>query len=278
LEERTKLESLFDKMEKMRDSHRRQLTACEDSTRGYYQAKFSDQYRPVIEALEKETSARQELEGKLSKQNNGNIFRGASSHLAVAASSGQDSISFPDASQTLSGTSIKFQEFLNDSFKGDYLSLHRNLDFKALMIQRGDRRLLFSDYVVKYGRKGKPSKRVMVLTDRSVFLLNIQGQLVEIKRHIGIHTLQSVSLSRLMGDILAFHTGVMDTLIRVSKRVEVMQILIRINEFNIKTSLAFSFGERIYIAQGQQIRPVYIANTEELKFGAPMEYTVVRLS
>ena len=146
----------------------------------------------------------------------------------------------------------EFHSNLTESFKGDYLNLHRNFDFKTLMIDHGDSRLYFSDYCIKFSRNGKAQKRILIITDRSIMLILMSGQLVEIKRHIRFRNIKSVSMSRLQGDLIAVHTGKLDTLLRVVKRVEVMNILMQGFEHvtRPRRTLTCNFGERIYLATG----------------------------
>ncbi|XP_022110259.1 unconventional myosin-Ie-like isoform X1 [Acanthaster planci] len=101
---------------------------------------------------------------------------------------------------------------LNRNFAGDYIGFEHNPLLQALTARR--ERIEFADKVSKYDRRFKVTKRDLLLSARTIYLIGREkiksgpekGQVKDVvKRKIPVGQVQSVSLSTLQDDFFVLH-------------------------------------------------------------------------
>eukprot|EP00163_Fabomonas_tropica_P023677 TRINITY_DN4107_c0_g1_i11.p1 TRINITY_DN4107_c0_g1~~TRINITY_DN4107_c0_g1_i11.p1 ORF type:complete len:181 (+),score=45.01 TRINITY_DN4107_c0_g1_i11:518-1060(+) len=79
------------------------------------------------------------------------------------------------------------------TFVGDNLSLGNNSTVTKKMAKHGDKKVVFSDYVIKVNRRNKMQKRVLLISDQALY--NLDPSNFKCKRRIPLTILVCASLS-----------------------------------------------------------------------------------
>ncbi|XP_052123606.1 unconventional myosin-Ie isoform X1 [Frankliniella occidentalis] len=120
---------------------------------------------------------------------------------------------------------------INRHFVGDYLGVSSQQSELQTMIGRREK-ILFSIPVIKYDRRFKPSARDLVLTSRSLLLINSESQTGSngnqpvIKRNIPFPNISHVTLSSFQDDFVLLHVNDdYDSLLEVPMKTEFIYVL-----------------------------------------------------
>src|SRR5690606_25340600 len=58
-------------------------------------------------------------------------------------------------------------------YKGDYLNLRENLVLKGIVEKYGEDKIHFADNINTYDSKGKKHRRILLLTDKTLYIIGI---------------------------------------------------------------------------------------------------------
>ncbi|XP_033341895.2 unconventional myosin-Ie [Megalopta genalis] len=118
-----------------------------------------------------------------------------------------------EAADLLFGHKERRRASLNRNFMGDYIGLEGKPQIIQLIGRR--EKVCFAEVVKKYDRRFKMSRRDLILTNKSLYLIGRErikkgpekGRLVEvIKRKLAFNQISHISLSTLQDDFLIIHT------------------------------------------------------------------------
>jgi myosin-1 len=90
----------------------------------------------------------------------------------VTGSTTQYSIAM-NAHQKVSGKKERRRMSLERPYKGDYLNLRDNLVLKGIVEKYGEDKIHFADNVNTYDSKGKKHRRILLLTDKTIYVIGI---------------------------------------------------------------------------------------------------------
>lgn len=107
---------------------------------------------------------------------------------------------------------------------GDYLKAMTRSGLEAVLKEKNDTEVLFSDIILKVNRKNKVQERVFILTSQAIY--NIEPGSNKLKRRIPLTSLGSVSMSKLNDNWFALHVpSEYDYLMISSKKTEIVTAL-----------------------------------------------------
>jgi len=179
----------------------------------------------------------------------------------------------PDTSQAI--FLKNFGNFMIDSFEGDYLDLCNNVKLLSTIYQNGDlgeeiaqKPVAFSDYVKKINRNNREQKRILVMTQKSLYNA-LPNRNVTVKRRIPINQIQSVTMSRKASDLFVIHCSEdNDFLYRSSKRSEIIYHLMNLFKTLTGNELGFAYSENLYVGDmDAMMRQVVVTDSQTVKFG-----------
>jgi hypothetical protein len=139
---------------------------------------------------------------------------------------------------------VFFKEMLNRRLGGDYLNLHQEAKVVSHLYRYGDDKALFSDFVQKVNRRNVTNKRIMVLSNRHLYLLHPESPF-DIHETLTIASITAVCLSSRRTDLIIFRrtSNTADIFLYVAKRHELLFRLIIAYESFTDKPLNFIIGE-----------------------------------
>jgi len=93
-----------------------------------------------------------------------------------------------------------------------------------MLAKNGEKKVLFSDFMAKVNRRNKLQKRILLISDRSIY--NLDPSTKKTKRRIALGDLGHISLSKLKDNFMVLHVPVdYDYLILSAKKIEIVEVL-----------------------------------------------------
>lgn len=146
------------------------------------------------------------------------------------------------------GVKVRRRSSLNKVFQGDYLELNGNATVLKLLSKHGDKAVLFADAVIKVDRKFRMQKRLILITDVALYILETES--FRVKRRISLETLESLRLSELNDNFFAvIIPAEYDYLLASTRKTEVVTVLLeatrKLTGHNISVKFSNSFEYNI---------------------------------
>ncbi|XP_045027352.1 unconventional myosin-If isoform X1 [Daphnia magna] len=145
---------------------------------------------------------------------------------------------------------------LNRGFAGDYIGLDNQPALRSLVGKR--EKIEFAETIIKYDRRFQTTKRDLILTGKTLFLIGREkvkkgpkkGQIIEvIKRRIPIDTIRQISTSTKQDDFLVLQVNnEYDTLIRSIFKTELLSTLNRKLKENYNRALTMNFTDNMEVS------------------------------
>lgn len=147
-------------------------------------------------------------------------------------------------------------------FLGDYLNLASNAPASKLMQKNGDKKVVFSDVVIKVNKRNKMQERILLVTESGIY--NIDPSNYKQKRRIALKDLGSVSLSKLPDNFFALHVpSEYDYLVVSSKKTEIVTKLQEAFKELTDKTLAVNFGNSFdYRIDADTVREIHFSRVE----------------
>ncbi|KAJ8442084.1 hypothetical protein Cgig2_007922 [Carnegiea gigantea] len=124
-------------------------------------------------------------------------------------------------------------------YKGDYLDVPSQ-PYVKILDKQGDRQILFADKVLKFTGTGKMKRRILVITDYAVYIIDPETYIL--KRRITLAAVEKLYLSTLCDNF--FVIGIpteYDILMASTRKTEIVTVLVDAtkNESNFELDVIF---------------------------------------
>eukprot|EP01102_Stenamoeba_stenopodia_P015921 TRINITY_DN5501_c0_g1_i2.p1 TRINITY_DN5501_c0_g1~~TRINITY_DN5501_c0_g1_i2.p1 ORF type:complete len:1059 (+),score=290.73 TRINITY_DN5501_c0_g1_i2:110-3286(+) len=153
------------------------------------------------------------------------------------------------AHQKVSGKKERRRMSLERPYKGDYLNLRDNLTLKGIVEKYGEDKIHFADSINTYDSKAKKHRRVILLTDKTIYIIGImllaadknskvkpQTELTAqvnpfkyvLARRLELNSISSVSLSSLADNFMVINVNMQHCqIIECRKKTELLEMMSR---------------------------------------------------
>lgn len=158
-----------------------------------------------------------------------------------------------EAANLLKGKKERRENSLNRNFVGDYIGLDCRPSIGVLIGRR--EKIYFAEVVKKYDRHFKTSRRDLILTGSTLFLIGREkvkrgknrGCYQEvIKRKIELETISDVSLSPLRDDLVVIHVkDSYDSLLEIMFKTEFLHCLKEKHNLKTGRNLSITFSNKL---------------------------------
>ncbi|KAK4743599.1 hypothetical protein SAY87_009911 [Trapa incisa] len=98
------------------------------------------------------------------------------------------------------GFNVRRKDSLHCDFKGDYLDVPSHRLLTRIMQKQGDKQVLFADKVLKFTTSGKIKRRILLITDFAIYIVDLEGN--ALKRRIALAAVEKMHLSELSDNSL----------------------------------------------------------------------------
>lgn len=106
-----------------------------------------------------------------------------------------------------------------------FIGKFRDGYFRFLLIFAGDNRVLFADKVLKFTATGKMKRRILLITDFAIYL--VDPDTAALKRRIALAAVEKLSLSELSDNFLAIIIPYeYDLLMASTRKTEIVTVLV----------------------------------------------------
>lgn len=185
-------------------------------------------------------------------------FTAGSSVLAMAGE---------EAMEPFMGMKARRRSSMHRVFSADYIDVPANPTLVKLLSKQGDKQVLFADNVMMVNGKCKLVRRVLIVTDVAVYLLD--STFYRLKHRIPLQNIEKVSLSELSDNFFAINIpSEYDCLMASTRKSEIVTVLVEAvkqlissnspeNELQVKLSNCFE-----YYIDAEHIREVHFEPVE----------------
>ncbi|BBN11449.1 hypothetical protein MPTK1_5g11990 [Marchantia polymorpha subsp. ruderalis] len=140
---------------------------------------------------------------------------------AIKAHSGAST----DEQEPFMGMKVRRRSSMFRLFKGDYIDAENNDQIRKLLTKQGDRQVLYAENVVKVTRKGKVARRILLITDMALYILDTQ--FYTMKRRVPLASIGKLCLSECSDNFFAVVVpSEYDTLFASARKTEIVTVLV----------------------------------------------------
>eukprot|EP00245_Coleochaete_scutata_P011389 TRINITY_DN4212_c0_g1_i2.p1 TRINITY_DN4212_c0_g1~~TRINITY_DN4212_c0_g1_i2.p1 ORF type:complete len:202 (-),score=35.60 TRINITY_DN4212_c0_g1_i2:73-678(-) len=169
----------------------------------------------------------------------------------------------PAVLEPFMGMKVRRRSSSSKIFKGDYLNLTGNQTVLKLLSKQGDKAVLFADTVLKVDRRAKMVKRLLLITDLALHIL--EPDTFKLKRRILLQQIEAVCLSELNDNFFAVIVpSEYDYFLASTRKTEIVTVLVEatkklgnINPVHVNFSNRFE-----YVIDSENVREVQFEQTE----------------
>ncbi|KNA25307.1 hypothetical protein SOVF_007900 [Spinacia oleracea] len=110
-------------------------------------------------------------------------------------------------------------------YRGDYLNVSSNPYILKILDKQGDRQVLFSDKVLKFTSTGKMKRRILIVTDFALYVVDPESY--TLKRRITLSAVEKLYLSKLSDNFFAIVIPTeYDVLMASTRKTEIVTVLV----------------------------------------------------
>eukprot|EP00163_Fabomonas_tropica_P023679 TRINITY_DN4107_c0_g1_i15.p1 TRINITY_DN4107_c0_g1~~TRINITY_DN4107_c0_g1_i15.p1 ORF type:complete len:145 (+),score=36.42 TRINITY_DN4107_c0_g1_i15:180-614(+) len=130
------------------------------------------------------------------------------------------------------------------------------------MAKHGDKKVVFSDYVIKVNRRNKMQKRVLLISDQALY--NLDPSNFKCKRRIPLTILGSVSMSKLSDNFFSLHMpSEYDYLMVSGKKCEIVTHIMNVYKETAGKALKVTFSNSFdYRIDSDNVREIHFTKVE----------------
>ncbi|XP_072967624.1 uncharacterized protein [Typha angustifolia] len=148
--------------------------------------------------------------------------------------------------------------------KGDYIGVPSDPYLAKLLAKQGDKKVLFADTVLKFTGTGKMKRRILVITDFAIYIVDPDADIL--KRRIALAAVDRLCLSKLSDNFLAIIIPTeYDLLMASTRKTEIVNVLLEatksISDYQLEVVFSNSFE---YNAAADMVKEI---NFEEVDGG-----------
>ncbi|CAA7387645.1 unnamed protein product [Spirodela intermedia] len=141
--------------------------------------------------------------------------------------------------------------------RGDYLDVRSYSYLTKLLSKQGDKKVLFADKVLKFTESGKMKRRILLITDFAIYLVDPETE--SLKRRIVLSTVGKLCLSELNDNFFAIIVPrEYDCLMATTRKTEIVTVLIEATKTMSEYELVVTFLNRFeYHAASDVVKEVH---------------------
>ncbi|KAL0341000.1 UNVERIFIED_CONTAM: Myosin ID heavy chain [Sesamum radiatum] len=160
------------------------------------------------------------------------------------------------------GVKVRRRASRNRDYIGDYLDVQSRPFVMKILEKQGDRKVLFADKVLKFTGSGKMKRRILLITDFAIYILDPDTD--SLKRRIALAAVEKLCLSELSDNFLAIIIPTeYDLLIASTRKTEIVTVLAAAtksaSDYELEVSLSNSFE---YNAAAEVVKEVQFEEVE----------------
>ncbi|KAL4284529.1 hypothetical protein GQ457_16G025190 [Hibiscus cannabinus] len=146
--------------------------------------------------------------------------------------------------------------------KGDYLDVPSRPFLMKILRRQGDTKVLFADKVLKFTSSGKMKRRILIITDLSVYLIDplIEG----LKRRVALATVDKLCMSDLNDNFFSIVIPTeYDLLLASTRKTQIATLLYEAIKSSAQYELEVAFSNSFeYNANAKMIKEVLFEEVE----------------
>nr|CAD1824072.1 unnamed protein product [Ananas comosus var. bracteatus] len=139
---------------------------------------------------------------------------------------------------------------------GDYIGVPSDPYLTKILSKQGDKKVLFADKILKFTGSGKMKKRILVITDFAIYLVDPEADVL--KRRIALAAVERLCLSKLSDNFFAIIIPTeYDCLMASTRKTEIVNVLVEVTKSTSDYELEVVFSNRFeYNAAADMVKEV----------------------
>ncbi|OAY48401.1 myosin IB heavy chain [Manihot esculenta] len=160
------------------------------------------------------------------------------------------------------GIKVRRKASLHRDVKGDYIDVPSNPYLMKTLQKLGDNQILFADKVLKFTASGKMKRRILLITDFAVYIVDPETD--ALKRRIGLAAVENIFLSELSDNFFAVVIPTeYDMLMASTRKTEIVTVLAEATKSASNYELAVVFSNSFeYHAAAELVKEVQFEEVE----------------
>lgn len=141
------------------------------------------------------------------------------------------------------GVKIRRKASRHRDYRGDYIDLQSRPHLIKVLDKQGDKKVLFADKVLKFTGSGKMKRRILLITDFSIYMVDPETD--ALKRQIALSALEKLCLSELSDNFFAIIIPTeYDILMASTRKTEIVTVLVEAIKSTSDYELEVIFSNR----------------------------------
>ncbi|XP_010924811.2 uncharacterized protein [Elaeis guineensis] len=176
----------------------------------------------------------------------------------------------PENPTLFMGMKVRRRASIHRDCKGDYIGIPSDPFLSKMLSKQGDNTVLFADTVLKFTGSGKMKRRILVITDFAVYLVDPDADVL--KRRIALAAVDKLCLSELSDNFLAIIIPTeYDLLMASTRKTEIVTMLVKATKSTSEYELEVVCSNRFeYNAAADMVKEVEF---EEVDGGIRTRFT-----
>uniref|UniRef100_A0A1D1Z7R9 Myosin ID heavy chain n=1 Tax=Anthurium amnicola TaxID=1678845 RepID=A0A1D1Z7R9_9ARAE len=160
------------------------------------------------------------------------------------------------------GVKVRRRASIHRDCKGDYLDVQSNPYLMKLLSKQGDKKVLFADKVLKFTESGKMKRRILLITDFAIYLMDPEAD--RLKRRIALAAVDKLCLSELSDNFFAIIIpSEYDCLMASTRKTEIVTVLVEATKSTSEYELEVAFSNRFeYNAAADVVKEVHFEEVD----------------
>ncbi|XP_020518187.1 myosin IC heavy chain isoform X2 [Amborella trichopoda] len=159
----------------------------------------------------------------------------------------QTATSVTEDQEPFMGVKVRRRTSLHREYKGDYLNVPSNPYVMKILEKQGDRQVLFADNILKFTGSGKIKRRMLLITDLAIYILDLDASLL--KRRVVLTAIENLCLSELSDNFLAIIIpSEYDCLLASTRKTEIVTVLVEATKNKSDYGIEVVFSNRKLLA------------------------------
>ncbi|EAY75007.1 hypothetical protein OsI_02906 [Oryza sativa Indica Group] len=182
---------------------------------------------------------------------------------AAAANGGAgEDMSAAPAAGLLMASRVRRRSAVYRDCKGDYIGVPNDPCLTKILSKQGDNKVLFADKVLKFTQSGKMKRRILVITDFALYLVDPDADIL--KRRIALAAVDKLCISKLSDNFFAIIVPTeYDCLMASTRKKEIVDIIIKAIKSNSEYQPQVASSNRFeYHAAAEVIKEVEFEEAE----------------
>lgn len=167
-----------------------------------------------------------------------------------------------EALKPFMGVKARRRASLRRNCKVDYLDVPSDRYLSSVLSKRGEQKVVFADKVLKFTKSGKIKQRIMLITERAIYLVDPDADLL--KRRIALEAVDKICLSKLSDNFFAIIVpSEYDCLMSSTRKTEIVTVLVEATKNRSEYEIGVVFSNRFdYHASANMVKEVHFEEVE----------------